>query len=317
MSKRSEFPPVRFSVLIPVYNGVSHIRETIDSVLSQSFTDFEILAIDDGSTDGSLAILESYGERIRLLQQNNQGPEAARNRAAALSHGQYLVMLDHDDLLKPSALAIYDQVIQEFDCPPVIIGKTVYIQPENGWPCDSTASDGVQVLRFADYLSRDVEVGHTSSQIVISRDVFEQVGGYGNMGVVPAPDDVNLILSVGTYGPCIIVRNPTTVGYRLHATQGIRNATSIATGILRLASFERQGKYPGGRERRAARYAIIGSLAANYAFRHCWARGRRKLALRLFFGTAPMICVAVFRRMLRGLRRASGPILLQNPQVRS
>jgi glycosyltransferase involved in cell wall biosynthesis len=64
----------RFSVVIPVYNRAKFLRQAIDSVLSQTFTDYEVIAVDDGSTDESLEILKSYGSRIKIIQQKNQWP---------------------------------------------------------------------------------------------------------------------------------------------------------------------------------------------------------------------------------------------------
>src|SRR6202011_4953819 len=109
---------VRFSVLLPVYNRENYVRQAVDSVLNQTFKDFELLAVDDGSTDRSAEILKSYGSRLKLIQQRNQGPESARNAAAAVAQGEYLVYLDSDDFLLPFALEIYDKVIRGTDSPP-------------------------------------------------------------------------------------------------------------------------------------------------------------------------------------------------------
>ena len=125
---------IRFSVLIPAYNIEKYIRQTIDSVLAQSFTDYEIIVIDDGSTDQTPRWLESYGTRIQVIRQSNQGPEAARNKAASLARGEYLAMLDHDDLLLPCALATYDQVIRNFNGPPLIIGCMKFFQRRSPHP---------------------------------------------------------------------------------------------------------------------------------------------------------------------------------------
>ncbi len=301
---------VRFSVLIPVFNREDYVRQTIDSVLSQTFSNYEVFAIDDGSTDGSLAILESYGAKIKIIRQKNQGPEVARNNAAAQARGEYLAMLDHDDVLLPSALATYDQIIRQCDSPPLIIGKMFYLQHEIKHSENAETEPQIQILRYADYLSKDRHLGHTNSQIVIKKSVFDEVGGYSSLGIKPAPDDVQLILTIGSYGPCIAVLKPDTVGYRLHPTQGIENAEAIAKGILRLAEFERQNKYPGGRKRKAARYALIGGLAANYALRFCWAKRRRRTAVRLLWGTAPMVFGAVRNRLFRSFRTPSQPIFL-------
>ena len=79
---------VRFSILMPVYNREKYVRQAVESVLSQTSTDFEVFAIDDGSTDGSAEILKSFGTRIKLIQQRNQGPEVARNAGAAMAQGE-------------------------------------------------------------------------------------------------------------------------------------------------------------------------------------------------------------------------------------
>lgn len=89
------------SIVLPVYNCEDYLRGCIDSLLAQSFGDFELITIDDGSTDKSGAILAEYAaldERIRVITQKNAGPAAARNRGIAAATGEYLVALDSDDL---------------------------------------------------------------------------------------------------------------------------------------------------------------------------------------------------------------------------
>lgn len=91
------------SVIIPSYNSARFIRTTVESVLRQSPPEFELLVVDDGSTDDSAAIVESYKE-VRLIRQPNKGVAAARNAGLALARGEYLVFLDADDVLLPGAL---------------------------------------------------------------------------------------------------------------------------------------------------------------------------------------------------------------------
>src|ERR1700731_5249473 len=113
-----ELMSVRFSVLLPVYNRENYGRQAVDSVLNQTFRDFELLVIDDGSTDRSVEILKSYGSKLKLIQQRNQGPEIARNTAAPFAQGEYLVYLDSDDFFLPFALETFDKVIRAMDSPP-------------------------------------------------------------------------------------------------------------------------------------------------------------------------------------------------------
>ena len=82
---------VKVSVIMPAYNSEVYIRESIDSVLAQSFTDFELIVVDDGSTDTTAAIVESYADnRIRLIRQPNQGVSVARNTGIEAARGEFM-----------------------------------------------------------------------------------------------------------------------------------------------------------------------------------------------------------------------------------
>jgi len=93
------------SVLLPVYNGAEYLDEAIQSLLAQTFSDLEIIVIDDGSTDESASILEKFSEdRVRVYHQANQGLAAALNRAISLARGDYLARQDQDDVSRPERL---------------------------------------------------------------------------------------------------------------------------------------------------------------------------------------------------------------------
>lgn len=94
------------SIIMPCYNGEKFIKETIESVLAQTYASWELLIIDDGSKDGSVDIIKSYqqDQRIKLIQQANAGSAAARNNGIRQSKGQYMALLDSDDLWLPEFL---------------------------------------------------------------------------------------------------------------------------------------------------------------------------------------------------------------------
>lgn len=95
----------RISIIMPVFNGQEYIEKAIESVLSQSLEDFELIIVDDGSTDETLGIAGSYDdERIRVISQNNQGPGQARNRGLDIACGEYVMFLDADDWFCMDAL---------------------------------------------------------------------------------------------------------------------------------------------------------------------------------------------------------------------
>src|ERR1700720_3756179 len=159
MRLRSSSVKHRFSVLMPVYNREKYVGQAIDSVLAQTFKDYEIFAIDDGSTDLSAAVLVSYGTRIKLLQQPNQGPEVARNKAAALAQGEYLVFFDSDDYLFPFALETLDKVISSFGMPTLLMGSMERFQEGEENPPEAPTDRTIRVIKYPDYLSKTRPVG--------------------------------------------------------------------------------------------------------------------------------------------------------------
>ena len=101
------------SVVIPCYNGAPFLRETIESALAQTSPPLEILVIDDGSTDESAAIAESFGPPVRVVRQHNQGESVARNRGIDEARGEWVALLDADDKWEPSKLMRQMEVAED------------------------------------------------------------------------------------------------------------------------------------------------------------------------------------------------------------
>lgn len=104
------------SIITPCYNGAKYIAETIDSVLAQTYAEWEMIIVDDGSKDHSAEIVRSYMEkdpRIKFLQQANAGSAAARNNGIRNAQGQYIALLDADDLWEPEFLEEQIRFMQE------------------------------------------------------------------------------------------------------------------------------------------------------------------------------------------------------------
>ena len=109
---------MKFSVVIPAYNVEAYLDECLGSVVAQSFGDWEAIVVDDGSTDGSAALAETWARkdnRFRILKQTNQGLSSARNAGMHLAQGEYLLFLDGDDWLEPHALQILADAAQDED----------------------------------------------------------------------------------------------------------------------------------------------------------------------------------------------------------
>ncbi len=100
----------RFSIIIPVYNTEKYLRQCIESILKQDFSDFELWLIDDGSTDNSGSICDSYRDcdnRVKVVHKTNAGVSSARNVGIEKANGEYVLFIDSDDYLKPHALVTF------------------------------------------------------------------------------------------------------------------------------------------------------------------------------------------------------------------
>jgi glycosyltransferase involved in cell wall biosynthesis len=110
----SNFMRAFVSILIPAYNAENWIADTLESAIAQTWSHKEIIVVDDGSTDGTLAIARRFEpEGVRVVTQPNQGAAAARNRASSLSRGDYIQWLDADDLLSPGKITLQMQAAEE------------------------------------------------------------------------------------------------------------------------------------------------------------------------------------------------------------
>ena len=94
------------SVVVPNFNGASYIKDSLNSVFSQDYANIEVIVVDDGSTDDSIKILKSYGSKIKLITQSNKGSSTARNAGINLAKGEYIALLDSDDIWAENKLSI-------------------------------------------------------------------------------------------------------------------------------------------------------------------------------------------------------------------
>lgn len=169
-----------FSVVIPVYNKERYIRRSIDSVLQQTFSDFELVIVDDGSTDQSSNIIRACNDsRVRFFQQANSGVSAARNRGISESRSLWVSFLDADDEYLPDFLQEIYEAARQFPQAGAIYVDSIWLR------------GGVQVNRFsdsflsprllADYFDHVVFAGENeinSSGIAVRRDVFLSAGTF-------------------------------------------------------------------------------------------------------------------------------------------
>ncbi|MBQ3709553.1 MAG: glycosyltransferase family 2 protein [Bacteroidales bacterium] len=176
---------MKFSVVIPLYNKAPYVAKAIQSVLSQTFSDYELIIVDDGSGDNSAEIaskaLEGCG-KCQLIRQENAGVSMARNNGVAASHGEYLCFLDADDWWDPHFLQEMSELIAEF--PDAGIYGANYTIVNETKKKTRIAPVGVEpgfekgYINYCQAYAKTMSMPLTSISVAISRTVFEEMGGF-------------------------------------------------------------------------------------------------------------------------------------------
>jgi glycosyltransferase involved in cell wall biosynthesis len=247
---------MRFSIIITSHNQRAFIREAVDSALAVRSVEAEVIVVDDASTDGSQEILRGYGDSIRFAAlPANSGASAARNHGASMAVGDYFVFLDGDDALQPWALRVYERVVQSRK-PNLLLASRLWFQ---GALPPVAAGDGpseIRIVEYEDYMSKDRTFGPSASAMVVEREAFGKVRGWS--GDFAGMEDLDLLIRLGDSGRTVLILSPTTCAYRIHAGNISSDVPRYMNQIQKLLYMESMGAYPGGRERRFQRYAVLG-----------------------------------------------------------
>ena len=142
--------PPNISIVIPAFNAEAYLRDTLDSVLAQTVTDWELLIVDDGSADATTEIAGQYARndpRIGLISQTNSGVSVARNHGAAQTSAALLIFLDADDVWEPGALAVLTETLDAHPNAPAVYGLARYIG-KNGEAIEPGVCEGHQRFRL-------------------------------------------------------------------------------------------------------------------------------------------------------------------------
>ncbi len=173
---------MKFSVVIPLYNKQSCIRESLNSVLNQTYEDFEVIVVDDGSTDGSLEVVKGFSdERLRVIEKANGGVSSARNAGIAAARHEWIAFLDSDDIWSCFHLQALVDLHDRFPNAEVIC--TNYLPFSAGEDYIGKLYSIEQDMRCAvikDYYRRLLSRKHCvwSSAVTIKKECFDTVGGF-------------------------------------------------------------------------------------------------------------------------------------------
>jgi glycosyltransferase involved in cell wall biosynthesis len=208
------------SVIIPTLNAEAYLAETIESVLNQNWESLEILVVDDGSKDGSIAVASNFGSRVKILQGQHQGLAATRNRGMLGASGAYFLHLDSDDLLWPQSIPIlmrnlgaeHDMVTGKFEC---------FVSPE----LPRSVAE-----RFV--LSPGPQLGHLPGTSLVRAAAFRKFGGLDISFCGRA--DLEWWIRARDQGASIAMVEDTVLRRRIHDNNlSLRHRESQATSVLK------------------------------------------------------------------------------------
>ncbi|MCS4155851.1 glycosyltransferase involved in cell wall biosynthesis [Salinibacter ruber] len=281
-----------FSILIPVYNRGNLIRETLDSVLAQEYEDYEVIVVDDGSTDETVSVLREYGDRITLLQQENKGPGAARNAGLKAATGEYTVFLDSDDRWFPWTLSCYREAIETYDRPSLLSAPVCYFASADEVDSvdDTHDTSSIRGTYFTDFLEaagQGIYVSSNSS--AVRRSALEDIGGFTSANI--NAEDHDLALRLGMKPGFVRVESPPMVAVRRHEDQVTTQIDKTWRGITYLLNQEEEGQYPGGSDRQRERRYILCQHARSFSadflkegnYHQAWALYQRTFRWQLQF----------------------------------
>ena len=176
----------RFSVIMPLYNKEAYVRKALESVAAQTFQNFELVIVNDGSTDESLNVVNDFvrtsermkeltSERVQIITQANAGVAAARNNGVALSHGKFVCFLDADDWWEPNFLEEIDKLIKEYPNAGIYCTNYIYYKP-------GKTHVALNLSRgYIDYPEAYLQSGSmpvTSITTCMPHKVFDEMGGF-------------------------------------------------------------------------------------------------------------------------------------------
>lgn len=218
------------SVIIPVFNAGSTLRRAINSVLHQSYSALELIVIDDGSTDDSLEICRSYGNRLRCLQQENRGASAARNHGIRCAKGDFIGFLDADDAYLPEKISSMVELFNAYPNAGAVTGAFVEshpgwerVNPKPGMVFGDDRAHGLIDYFMCEY--RGFWVVHTNT-ILIRREVLDAVGLFNvsfRFG-----EDIDLWCRVAGRFPMVYLDRP--VAYYNRSVESSLCATTTVLG---------------------------------------------------------------------------------------
>lgn len=259
----------RVSVIIPTYNRSRMLKEAIDSVLGQDYPHFDLVVVDDGSTDATAELLKTYGQDLVVIRQPNRGVSAARNAGIAAASGRYIAFLDSDDLWLPQKLSRQVRFFNQ--CPDALVCQTEEIWMRNG----RRVNPGLRHRKLSGMIFEpSLHLCLVSpSAVMIRRSLFRAVGLFDES--LPACEDYDLWLRVGCRHPVYLIPEAGIIKRGGHPDQLSKTPGLDKYRIRSLVKILESGLL--SREQAAAAVIVLKEKCAVYAG-GCLRRGRKEEA---------------------------------------
>lgn len=168
---------MRFSVIVPVYNKAPYVEKALKSVLSQTFSDYELIVVNDGSTDNSLSVIRDtlFGVSSIIINQDNAGVSVARNRGVNSSSGEYLCFLDADDWWEPNFLERMNTFVDEYPEAQLFASNYYYVKNGKRLVKLNIPTGYINYCQvYSEHLCQPVWTG----AVCLSRKMFDEYGGF-------------------------------------------------------------------------------------------------------------------------------------------
>ncbi len=222
-----EITPI-ISVVITAYNGEKFIKEAVDSVLNQTFNDYEIIVVDDGSSDKTQSILKEYKNKIRYFYQNNAGTASARNCGIREAKGEYIAFLDQDDIYLPNKIEkCLDYFRLHKECG--LVYSDMFVADQDGKAIYNWLTTKKYFSEGYIYENLLRECFFCPSAAVIRRDILVAVGGFDKE--IRGTEDYDLWLRIARHHKIGLVKEP-LVKWRSHDSNTSRNMLLMNENLI-------------------------------------------------------------------------------------
>jgi glycosyltransferase involved in cell wall biosynthesis len=237
------------SVIVPTYNRAGIIGETIANIFQQTYSNIELIIVDDGSTDNTEAVLQSFGNKIRWTVQKNAGPAAARNRGISMARGEIIAFQDSDDVWHPTKIERQVSLLQRAGesavcciCNCIVELPGIVVRSFENAPVYPSIEEGIW-LNPAEVLATRFMLFNQA--IAIRRSVLVRIGGFNES--FRLMEDMELAMRLSLEGPWTFIREPLatrqdkldrTLGHEATPQIVCENEVRIREGIVRIVERE-------------------------------------------------------------------------------